>query len=134
MLRSFVKLRLICKPEKLASRRNFSGLVQSRFEVQQGGSLLIDFYKSDHANIEITTAWQDHCDVEYDHDAAKWGDFKLKITDDLKTQKLTITATPPAACEELNSSPIKLLKLTVPEMLNVSIMGHHLDLKVNNKV
>ena len=95
---------------------------------------MIDFYKSDHTVIEIKTAWQDHCDIEYDYDDVAWNGFKLDFSEDLLNQKLTIAANPPMECEELKSSPIKLLKLTVPEMLNVSIIAHHMDLRVKNKV
>ena len=134
MLRSFARLRLVCKANRYPVHRDFSEVVQKSFSVQQGGSLLIDFYKSDKAVIEIKTAWQDHCDIEYDCDEAAWNGFKLEIKEDLDTQKLTITASPPKECEELKASPIKLLKLTLPEMLNVSIIAHHLDLRVKNKV
>ena len=134
MLRSCARLRLVSKAKRYAVHRDFSEVVQKTFSVQQGGSLLIDFYKSEHAIIEIKTAWQDHCDIEYDYDAVAWNGFKLDFSEDLFNQKLTITASPPADCEELNLSPIKLLKLTVPEMLNVSIIAHRMDLRVKNKV
>lgn len=134
MLRSAAKLQLICKPGRFVSFRSFSEIVRKKFEVHQGGSLLIDFYKADNAVVEISTAWQDHCDVEYEYDIETWNGFHLNFHEDFKAQKLTLTPTPPAASEDFMPSPIKCLKLTVPEMMNVSIIAHHLDLRVKNKV
>ena len=134
MIRISARLKFIRKPVRFASFRNSSDVIRRKFEVPQGGSLLVDFYKSDHAVIEISTAWQDHCDVEYEYDSEAWNGFDLKFQEDLRAQKLTVTASPPLACEDLKPSPIKCLKLTVPEMMNVSIIAHHLDLRVKNKV
>ena len=134
MLRTATKLQLISKYGRFVSFRSFSAVVHKKFEVQQGGSLMIDFYKAKDAIVEISTAWQDHCDVEYEYDTGTWSGFDLKFHEDLKAQKLTLIATPPATCEDLMPSPIKCLKLTIPEMMNVSIIAHHLDLRVKNKV
>jgi hypothetical protein len=134
MLRSFRKIGLVCKPSSLSVTRNFSEIVKKTFSVQQGGSLLIELSRVDKSVIEITTAWQDHCDVEYDYNSDDWKNFGLEFNENLKTQKLTITATVPETVTDVEPSPIKCLKLVLPEMLNVSIIAHHLDLRVKNKV
>lgn len=134
MLRTFRKIGLVCKPSSLSTTRNFSEIVRKTFSVQQGGSLLIELSRVDKSVVEITTAWQDHCDVEYDYNSDDWKRFGLEFTENLKTQKLTITATVPDTVTDVESSPIKCLKLVLPEMLNVSIIAHHLDLRVKNKV
>lgn len=134
MFRTFRKIGLVCKPSSLSVTRNFSEIVKKSFNVQQGGSLLLELSRVDKSVVEITTAWQDHCDVEYDYNSDAWKRFGLDITENLKTQKLTITATVPDTVTDVEPSPIKCLKLVLPEMLNVSIIAHHLDLRVKNKV
>lgn len=102
--------------------------------MQQGGSLLIELSRVDKSVVEITTAWQNHCDVEYDYNADDWKNFDLQFDENLKAQKLTITASVPENVTTVEPSPIKCLKLVLPEMMNVSIIAHHLDLSVKNKV
>ena len=134
MLRAAVKLTSL---RRLNVFREFSEIVRKKFDVKQGGGVFIDFHKSNGATIEISTAWQDHCDVEYDSDSS-WKNFSLKFTEKAAEkggkQKLIIEAAVLDSCTTLEISPMKCLKLVVPEMFDVSIIAHHLDLRVKNKV
>ena len=118
----------------LSCYRNFSEVVQKSFAVRQGGNVRIEFLGGAKDILEITTAWQDHCVVEYDYERSLMTDFELNVDEDVLRQELTIIARPRINHAKTVDSPIKWMKVTLPEMMNVSILANHMDLRVKNKV
>ena len=134
MLRSCRKLGLTRQSNGLSCYRNFSEVVQKSFAVRQGGKVRIEFLGGKKDILEITTAWQDHCVVEYGYESSLMADFVLKIDEDILQQELTIIAHPRIKYSPNVDSPIKWMKVTLPEMMNVNIEACHMDLRVKNKV
>jgi hypothetical protein len=124
MFRSCAKLRLLCNRKgAYGAYKSLSIVVPRTFNVQQGGTLIIDLLQSKNANVEITSAWQDYCEVEYDSKMVDNSPYTL--SEDLDEQTLTIVA-----ISETNDA----IKIKIPELFDVSICADHLDLSVKNKV
>ena len=134
MLRSCRKLALTRHSIGLSFSRSFSEVVQKSYAVRQGGNVRIEFLGGARDILEITTAWQDHCVVEYDYEKSLMADFELNIDEDILLNELTITARPRINHATAVDSPINWMKVTLPEMMNVNILADQMDLRVKNKV
>lgn len=134
MLRSCRKLGLTRQANVLSCYRNFSEVVQQSFAVRQGGNVRIEMLGGEKHILEITTAWQDHCVVEYDYEKSLMSDFELNIDGDILKQELTILARPGIKSATTVGSPIRQMRVTLPEMMNVNIVANQMDLRVKNKV
>lgn len=134
MLRSCRKLGLTRQTNVLSCYRNLSEVVQQSFAVRQGGNVRIEMLGGEKHILEITTAWQDHCVVEYDYEKSFMSDYKLNIDGDTLKQELTILARPGIESATTAGSPIRRMRVTLPEMMNVNIVANQMDLRVKNKV
>lgn len=83
MLRSYGRLRSIRKPSAFNAHRNFS-VKYEKFSISQGGSLLLDFMHLKNTTLEISTAWQDHCEVEWDTEHNRINNAGFKFCADMK--------------------------------------------------
>lgn len=131
MLRTCRNLGLTRRSNGLSCYRNFSEVVERSFGVRQGGNVRILSQGMQTDNLEITTAWQDHCTVEYGYEESLTKDFDFMIDEDIPQQMLSITA---RASTIRSVSPIQWMKITIPEMMNVQIEANRMDLRVKNKV
>jgi hypothetical protein len=107
-------------------RRRLASIVSRQFlEIKQGGALSIDI-RGRQANIDITSNWQDHVDLEADNSS------ELNISEDAESQCLSVSTKSDKAL--LTDSGAIAIKVRVPEMFNLFIKGEQLDVVVNNKV
>ena len=105
-----------------SSSTSSGGVVTKRASlIHQNGLLVVDVHD---ANVEIVTAWQDHCEVD-SHGPP------VTVLEDLSSNTLTVTdvnfrgGVPTQACN---------ITVTVPEMFNCSVHGRALSLRVRNKL
>ena len=91
--------------------------------VNQGGSIFVDL-SDRNALINITSLWQDHCEVEFD----QIGDEKsVQVTENDGIAYIHSSS-------EIGTSSEIVLNLFVPEMINIYIKANSLDITFKNKV
>ncbi len=125
-------LRPICVNTVTSSLLSSRGLLRKSFssksfQITQGGSIFFDFSNTSVSNVTLTTVWQDHIEVVNNK-----LDCNVKFEENVIDNSLTIISS-----EQTNSQTNKSsidIAVKCPELCNISIKSHELNLKVNNKL
>lgn len=104
------------------------------FDIRQNGQAFIDFRGVRDCKLEISSAWQDHVNIEsegYGELGQGNCDSFLTIEESVEDETIAIR------CHEdraINDKSAKIVKLTVPEMFNISIFAQGIQLELKNKI
>ncbi|KAJ1435876.1 hypothetical protein B484DRAFT_417014 [Ochromonadaceae sp. CCMP2298] len=106
------------------SRRALSLQTLQTQHVKQGGKLNLELLDLPYCRVDITSRWQDHCDLSYED-----GDYSLRFHEDADLGSLTVTATGTGGPRRESA-----IEIFVPEYLDISIDGNELDLRMKSKI
>lgn len=108
----------------IVSKSSFSAeAFQSQF-VRQGGILNCDLTELPQCTVNITSKWQDHCEVSSSEEV----EVELKITEFEESNQISIKGC--SSAENANCT----IDITIPEYMDINLDANHLHLNIVNKV
>jgi hypothetical protein len=89
----------------------FSDLQHATIAIPQGGFLNLDLVAVKKIDLKISSAWQDHCDIEYSHNLPLEIDLMNESDGYFSIQALPLTV----------NGEIPTLKITIPEYFDIDL-------------
>ena len=109
----------------LGNVRNLSVRVTSTEFIRQGGLLQCDLSHLSRCNLNVTSMWQDHCEISYDEHSS----FNITVLENEESNLLILNAS-----DSVKSDHVSTINISVPEYFNVTIAANDLNLTMPNKV
>ena len=101
----------------------FSSFQKAVLDSKQGDSLFVDC-KVPSIVIDVTSAWQEHCDIEYSKD------LKLDMTGESDLRSYTISL-----CDSSGvSKETPTLNITIPEIFNIAVHADDATISMRKKI
>ena len=99
--------------------------------ISQGGTIIIDFSEAAKAKINITSKWQDHCQIsdESHHDL-----YQITNIDKSSNSCEICYKDDESASKGGSPEKVPFFDIIVPEIVNLTIVANDLDLNIKNKV
>ncbi len=114
-------------PKIYASLRRFSAV--RHLDLKQGDTLRLELEHVQHSKINISSLWQDHCDMESKNES---NSYQIDVTELCEQRTWTVSAKPNKERTDNNALD---LHFNVPEYVNLHITSvSDLSLVLSNKV
>lgn len=104
---------------------------QRHLAISQGGRIILDFSEAAAAKINITSKWQDHCQIS---DESHHSLYQIAVGKSSNSCEICYKDGDELAYKGDSPEKVPFFDIIVPEIVNLTIVANDLDLNIKNKV